>query len=172
MNLKVFFSSGYWLRSSVKKEEKVEKKISDEDKVLSTADVNEVSDNESEKLKDVYKEWREIDKEDYIHEDKYWSQNRCFKRLNKYYERFHEINYNLANSESFQVMATCAFITFMGFGEQLIIGLMGHTFIEKWKEAREKQMSEQELDHLADDERESEEEEEEEDEEDLDKNDD
>ena len=33
----------------------------------------------------------EIDEEDYIHEDKYWSQNRCFKRLNKYYERFHEI---------------------------------------------------------------------------------
>ena len=161
------FSPGYWLRSSVKKEDK-EKKISDEDKVLSTPDVNEVSDNESEKLKDVYKEWREIEEEDYIDEDKYWSQNRCFKQLNKYYERFHEINYNLANSESFQVMATCAFITFMGFGEQLIIGLMGHTFIEKWKEAREKKMSEEELDHLADDERESEDEEDEE----LDKNDD
>ena len=162
------FSPGYWLRSSVKKEEKNEKKISDEDKLLSTPDVNEVSDNESEKLKDAYKEWREIEEEDYIDEDKYWSQNKCFKRLNKYYERFHEINYNLANSESFQVMATCAFITFMGFGEQLIIGLMGHTFIEKWKEAREKQMSEEELDNLADDERESEDEEEE----DLDKNDD
>ena len=74
----------------------------------------------------------------------------------------------MANSESFQVVATCAFITFMGFGEQLVIGLMGHTFIEKWKEAREKQMSEEDLDHLADDERESEDEEEE----DLDKNDD
>lgn len=162
------FSPGYWLRSSVKKEEKVEKKISDEDKLLSTPDVNEVSDNESEKLKDAYKEWREIEEEDYIDEDKYWSQNKCFKRLNKYYERFHEINYNLANSESFQVMATCAFITFMGFGEQLIIGLMGHTFIEKWKESREKKMSEEDLDHLADDERESQDEEEE----DLDKNDD
>tara|TARA_A100001011_G_scaffold393545_2_gene483626 strand:+ start:1037 stop:1543 length:507 start_codon:yes stop_codon:yes gene_type:complete len=161
------FSPGYWLRSSVKKEDK-EKKISDEDKLLSTPDVNEVSDNESENLKDAYKEWREIEEEDYIDEDKYWSQTRCLKRLNKYYERFHEINYNLANSESFQVMATCAFITFMGFGEQLIIGLMGHTFIEKWKESREKQMSEEDLDDLADDERESEEEEDE----DLDKNDD
>ena len=40
--------------------------------------------------------------------------------------------------------------------------------IEKWKEAREKKISEQELDNLADDERESEEEEDE----DLDKNDD
>ena len=163
-----FFSSGYWLRSSVQKEEKVEKKISDEDKVLSTADVNEVSDNESEKLKDAYKEWREIEEEDYLDEDKYWSQTRCLKHLNKFYKRFHEINYNLRNSESFQVMATCTFITFMGFGEQLIIGLMGHTFIEKWKEAREKKISEQELDNLADDERESEEEEDE----DLDKNDD
>ena len=161
------FSPGYWLRSSVKKEDK-DIKISDEDKVLSTPDVNEVSDNESENLKDVYKEWREIEEEDYIDEDKYWSQTRCLKRLNKYYERFHEINYNLANSESFQVVATCAFITFMGFGEQLVIGLMGHTFIEKWKEAREKQTSDEDLDDLADDERESEDEEEE----DLDKNDD
>ena len=86
---------------------------------------------------------------------------------------FMRINYNLANSESFQVMATCALNTFMGFGEQLIIGLNGtYLYRKNGKEAREKQMSEQELDHLADDRRESEEEEEEEDEEALDKNDD
>ena len=162
-----FFSSGYWLRSSLKKEKEEEKKISDEDKLLSTSEtkVQEVSDGEKEKYKEAYKDWME-EEEDEIHEDKYWTHNNCFKQLNKFYKRFHNINYNLANNETFQVMATCAFITLVGFGEQLMIVLAGHTFIEKWKEARDKRLSEEELDDLADDEMDSEEEE------NLDKNDD